>query len=335
MKKTIIAAVVALAGSLSSQAQVTTDPVGFVSVSVLANSDAAIGVPLARASEFQGVIQSISTNVITVAGTPGWTTSQFLYVQNSQPKTYYARIDSGVREGLIGMITANDASSITITVPTGDDLTGVLTNAVNTTGDSISIAPYWTLATLISGMPNGTNVFTYPTGTAGVNLATAATYTYNTSIGSWFHGGTVADDVILPPMQGITVRNNTASPISISITGSVPMATHRLVVRTLAASSPQDQRIFFNSPVPEYVGNTGLGVTGGDKLLIIDNTVAGKNKSNSVTLTWNATFGHWFNGGTDVNSTYQLQPGASFILRKASVASPTNYVTAQLQSYLQ
>ncbi|MDB6138302.1 MAG: hypothetical protein JWO94_1374, partial [Verrucomicrobiaceae bacterium] len=175
MKKTIVAAVLTLLGSLYSQAQsVVTDPVGFVSVTVPTQSDAALGAPLGRANEYQGVIQSIggvSGNVITVAGTPGWLTSQFIYVLGTQPKTYYARIDSGVREGLIATITANDTSSITITVPSGDDLVGVLTSAANTTGDSISIAPYWTLPTLLSAVPTGTQALLYPTNASGINIA--------------------------------------------------------------------------------------------------------------------------------------------------------------------
>ena len=332
MNKIILAAAVSLVGSLYSQAQtVTTDPVGFVSVTVPAASDAALGAPLARASEYQGVIQSISGSQITVAGTPGWVASQFLYVSGSQPKTYYARIDSGVREGLIGTITANDATSVTITIPTGDDLTGVLTSALNTTGDSISIAPYWTLATLISGIPAGTQVLTYPTNTSGINLAASATYVYTGT--NWQQGITLANDVILPPSQGFTLRNNSASVTTVSITGSVPMATSRLVVRTLAASTRQDQRIFFNSPVPEFIGNTGLGTAPGDQLLIIDNSTTGKNKANSVTLTWSGT--KWLNGVTDVTATYQLLPGTSYILRKAQSASPATSVASHLQSYLQ
>lgn len=336
MKKTILAATLSLVGSLYSQAQsVVTDPVGFVSVTVPAQSDAALGAPLGRANEYQGVIQSISGNVITVAGTPGWLASQFVYVAGTQPKNYYARIDSGIREGLIGAITANDTTSITITVPTGDDLVGVLTNAVNTPGDTISIAPYWTLGTLITGIPTGTKIFTYSESSKGINIAPANTYSYNATVGGWFKGTTPADDVVLPPMKGFTIRNSSASAIVVSITGSVPMATSRLVVRTLEDNSKQDQRIFFNSPVPEFVGNTGLGKTQGDQLLIIDNSTTGFNKANKDTLTYNATLSKWFKGSTDVDQTYQLQPGASYILRKASVLVHQDYITSHLQSYLQ
>ncbi len=338
MKKIILTAAVSLVGSLYSQAQsVVTDPVGFVSVTVPAQSDAALGTPLGRANEYQGVIQSISGNVITVAGTPGWVASQFLYVNGSQPKTYYARIDSGVREGLIAPITANTTTTITITVPIGDDLNGVLTNAVNTTGDSISIAPYWTIASLISGVPAGTQVFLYPsildpTTQAATNQSPSAIYVYSGS--NWLKSGINSDDVTLPPMVGFTLRNNSASPLVVSITGSVPMATNRMVLRTVAAGAKQDQRIFFNSPVPEIIGNTGLGTAAGDQLFIIDNSIPGKNKSSTTTLTW--TGSTWLQGFTNVTQTFQIQPGTSFILRKAQTAGgATNFVSSHLQSYLQ
>ena len=333
MKKSLLTAAALLAASLSSQAQsVVTDPVGFVSVTVPAASDAALGAPLGRANEYQGVIQSVSGTTgsvqVTVAGTPGWLASQFLYVSGTQPKTYYARIDTGAREGLIGQITANDTTSVTITVPTGDDLVGVKTNAVDGTGDSISIAPYWTLGTLLPSVPALTKVILYPTDVPGINLS-GVQYTFTTA---WKIGSTDKSDTILPPCQGFTVRNVSASPLTISITGSVPMATSRMVVRTLASATSQDQRIFFNSPVPELAINSGLGVSPNDKLIVIDNSATGQNKA-GVSYTWNGV--DWKLGGTIVTSTLTLQPGTSYILRKIQTANPTTAVSTHLQSYLQ
>ncbi len=327
MKKTILAATVSLIGALYSQAQsVVTDPVGFVSVTIPGQSDAALGAPLGRANEYQGVVQSVSGSVITVAGTTGWLTNQFVYVDGTQPKTYYARIDSGAREGLIAQITANDASTITVTVPAGDDIAAVLA------GDSISVAPYWTLGTLITGVPNGTQVLTYSTTDSGINLSASVIYFSNG--GNWFLGATPSNDVVLPPNLGFTIRNGTASPITISITGSVPMAKNRFIVRArIGAGKLQDQRIFFNSPVPEYVGNLGLGLTLGDQLLVFDNSAVGKNKSARDILSWAGPANGWLLNG-DPASNYQLQPGSSYVLRKAP-SSTTTLVSTQLQSYLQ
>lgn len=319
-------------------AQVVTAPVGFVSVTVPAASDAALGAPLSRTEEFQGVIQSISGNTITVAGTPGWTANQFVYASGTQPKTYYARIDSGVKEGLIATIASNGTGDLTVTLPSGEDLTNVSTNAAlispATTGDSLSISPYWTPATLVTGVVAGTQILRYPTATAGINLSSAATYLFNGT--NWFFGATNVNDVPFGSAEGFVLRNNSASPQTISITGSVPMTGHRARLVTLAANTSQDQRIFYNSPIPEVVGNVfpPTALSAGDRLLAFDNSAPGKNKSSSATLLW--TGSAWMQGSTNVTTTYQLQPGNSYLFRKNQTGASAATVTwSDLQSYLQ
>lgn len=321
-----------------THAQVVTAPVGFVSVTVPAASDAALGAPLSRAEEFQGVIESISGNTITVAGTPGWTANQFVYASGTQPKTYFARIDSGAKEGLIATIASNSTGSVTVTLPSGEDFTNISTNAAlvspATTGDSISIAPYWTPASLITGVVAGTQILRYPTATPGTNLSSAATYLFNGT--NWFQGATNVNDVAFGNAEGFVLRNNSASPQTISITGSVPMTGHRTRLVTLAANTSQDQRIFYNSPIPEIIGNVfpPTALTAGDRLLAFDNTATGKNKSSSATLLW--TGSAWMQGSTNVTTTYQLQPGNSYVFRKnQSGASPSVATWSDLQSYLQ
>ena len=335
MKTTSLLSLAMLAsGLLSLQAQVSTDPVGFVSVTVPAASDAALGAPLGRAAEYQGVIQSITGSTITVAGTPGWATNQFVYAAGTQPKTYFVRVDSDSKEGLILPITANGTNTVDVTFPAGEDLTGVLTNAANGTGSSISIAPYWTPSTLITGVVAGTQILRYPTSTAGINLSSAATYLFNGT--SWFQGATNVNDATFAIGEGFVLRNNSASAQTISITGSVPMSGHRTRLYTLAPSTSQDQRIFYNSPVPEIIGNVFpvSSLATGDRLLAFDNAASGKNKSSSVTLLWNGSA--WFQGATNVTTTYQLQPGSSYIFRKNQTgASAASVSWADLQSYLQ
>lgn len=318
------------------QAQVVTAPVGFVSVTVPAASDAALGAPLSRAEEFQGVIQSISGNTITVAGTPGWTANQFVYASGAQPKTYFARIDTGAKEGLIATIASNTTGSLTVTLPSGEDLTNVSTNEAlvspATVGDSISIAPYWTIGTLISGAIPGTQILTIPKNVAGTNLA-VSTFTFNGT--NWINGSTISNDVTLAPGEGVLIRNNsTATALTLSITGTVPMTSHRVRLSTLAANTKQDARIFYNSPIPEVIGNVfnTSALIAGDQLLFIDNTTTGKNKPVS-TLTWNGT--NWIQGATVVTTTFLIQPGASYVFRKNKTTSPSTVVWSDLQSYLQ
>src|SRR2546423_11413617 len=69
----------------------TTDPVGFTTTSLPANSDTLINPPFTRPAEYIGAITSASASTITVSGTP-WTPNQFVYVQGAQSQHYYALI---------------------------------------------------------------------------------------------------------------------------------------------------------------------------------------------------------------------------------------------------
>jgi uncharacterized protein (TIGR02597 family) len=325
--------IAALTASSTLLGQVYTAPVGYVSVAVPANTDVALGAPLARASEFQGVVQSIAGNVITVAGTPGWTTDQFVFVSGGvQPKTYFLRVDSDSKEGLILPIASNSGTSVTVTVPSGEDLTGILTNAANGTGSSVSVAPYWSVGSLLSGAIAGTQIIFSSTTAIGINLPTT-TYTFNGT--NWLRGSTVANEDVVGSTQGMVVRNNHPSTaLTLTVTGSVPMSQHRLRLSTLAANTRQDHRFFYNSPVPEIIGtafNAGALVPG-DQLLFVNNAATGKNKP-ATTLVWNGT--NWLQGSTVVTNTFSLQPGQSYVFRKNQSPAPSSVVWADVQSYLQ
>ncbi|MBL9114285.1 MAG: TIGR02597 family protein [Verrucomicrobiaceae bacterium] len=330
----LLTAVVALPAMIQAQ-PVYTPPVGFVSVTIPANSDAAIGAPLSRADEFVGVVESISSNVITLAGTPNFTVNQFVYASGTQPKTYFLRVDSDTKEGMILKVESNTANSVTVTIPAGESLAGILTNAVDNTGSAVSISPYWTPSTLVTGVLAGTQILRYPTNVAGTNLATSSTYTFNGT--NWLQGVTNVNDLTFNPGEGFTLRNNsTTTQQTISITGAVPMTGVRSRFYTLAANTTQDQRIFYNSPVPEVIGNVfpPAALVAGDRLLAFNNAATGKNKSASTTLIWNGT--NWLQGVTVVTTTYQLQPGTSYVFRKNQTgANPTSVVWSDLQSYLQ
>ena len=76
----------------STTTSAATDPVGFTTSSLPANSDSLISIPFTRPAAFSGAISSIASNTITVASSPGWTTNQYVYAQSVQSNTYYAII---------------------------------------------------------------------------------------------------------------------------------------------------------------------------------------------------------------------------------------------------
>jgi uncharacterized protein (TIGR02597 family) len=321
------------------QAQVTTDPVGFLNVTVPANSDAIISVPLNRAASFKGMIQSISGNVMTIAGTsPAWTANLFVQSLPSQIDTYAVLIASGTNEGMTAKITANGANTLTVQLATGDNLSAVKTEAVNGAGlgDQIDIMPYWTPSSLISSIPDGTEMYAFDNTTTGQNVSPTTLLQFFTGFG-WYEtvGFTDQSNRPMPFGTGFILRNNSSSSISAPLTGSVPMSSNRLILRTLAANTNQDQTIGYMSPVPTVLGTVNLGAQDNDELYLFDNSASGKNKSPSTLLIYFG--GLWYNSLTfaDVTSTTILQPGNAMIYRKKSTSSPQNFVWQNLQSYLQ
>ena len=323
-----LALAMALPGALYAQTPVYTAPVGFVSVTVPAASDAILAVPLNRASEFQGVIASIAANEITITGTPGWTANQFAPLVTSG-KTYAIQIASGASEGLTAKITANTATSVTVQLDTGDSLTGV------TNGDSLDIVPYWTPSSLFStALPSGSRMLLYSGTVPGTNIAPSTTLQYNGT--NWLNIQTLvnSNNSALKFGDAFVLRNSAATPTTVSMVGTVPMSSHRLLIRTLAANTAQDIRIGYMSPVPETLGQVGLGFASGDRLLAFNNAATGINKSPSTTLQFNGT--NWLNIQTlqIVTNTYTLQPGNGYVYRRAATANPVTTAWNDLQSYL-
>lgn len=327
----------AFAGVASAQTA-TTDPVGFVSVTVPAQSDAVLAVPLNRSAAFKGKIQTISSNVITVAGTPAWTANQFVQAIPTQNDTFAIQIATGTKEGLIAKVTANGTNTLTVQFDAGDDLTGVKSVDVDgvLNADEIDVLPYWTPASLISAVPTtGTQLLFFPSSVAGTNLAAGTIYVFNGT--EWRQGATPVGNVPLGFGQAFIVRNNGGVPQTLSLVGSVPMAKHRTKIYTLAASSAtnqqQDNWIGYVSPVPETIGDLGLGFNAGDQMLVFDNASTGKNKAAAIVLVWTGV--DWKQGATVVTNTFQLQPGFGYVYRKKGTGTPQTVVWEDLQAYLQ
>ena len=280
-------AIALFAGALAAEAQtsVTTDPVGFTTLSLLGNSDTFVSPPLTRPPEFVGSIQSISGNSLTVTGTPNWSVNQFVYVAGTQAKHYYVLIGpasaANPKEGHLYTVTANSTNALTVDT-TSDDLSGLPSNT------QVVLIPYWTLATIfptadqnVSFTPSTSNRLTslktqvlipdYTT--AGINLAYTATYYFinNTvngavNVGWRLYGDPVttdhSDDPILPDVYFV-VRNPTGTPtLSLTAAGSVLMK--KLTIPLLTSSTQErDNPASIVRPVSVALKDTGLNPSDG------------------------------------------------------------------------
>ena len=123
-------------------ATATTDPVGYTTASLLANSDSLVSIPFTRPAAYTGAIASISGNTITLAGTPGFTASQYVYAAGTQSNTYYAIIGP-MLTSLTGTVSVTNGSTAVTgsgftAIAAGDELivNGLAYNVASVASDS-------------------------------------------------------------------------------------------------------------------------------------------------------------------------------------------------------
>jgi uncharacterized protein (TIGR02597 family) len=321
----------------ATSVSVATDPVGFVTVTTLSNSDTIFSTPLAQSEAFRGSVGSLTSTTVTAAGTPGFTPSAFVYAAGTQSNTYFLRFRTGAMAGSYFTITANTASTVTL------DLAGNVLGAAP--GDQFAIIPYWTLGTAFPASSAGTafqtstSIFSINTEilfpdqvSQGINLSSAATYFFLN--GAWRQFGAPLNvsfnDTVMPPDSYVTIRN-TAFTGSISVMGGVP-GTPQVAPVNSYPGNQQDNFLALTFPVAVTLNNLGLVGSNAstspirpstsvfnlvDQILVFDNTVPGINKSASATYFYlnNA----WRKFGSPLTTDFGgdvLQPGSGLILRR-------------------
>ena len=273
-----------------AQTSATTDPVGFTTTSCLAQSDTYVSIPFTRPSEFTGTVQSASGNMLTINGTPGWTTNQFVYAAGAQPKHYYVLIGNGgttnPKEGHIYQITGNGSNTLSIDT-TFDNLIGIVANT------QVTVISYWTPATIFpasdagvsftptSSPPTYQTLLRFPNYSApGINQPYGAEYYFNN--GTWRlvsdgfnnppdHG----DDPLLPDGYFVVRNANGAPTLPLRALGSVLMK--KAAVPLLSArAAKQDNPVAMIRPVNVSLDTTGLApidnsFVQNDQLLLFNN----------------------------------------------------------------
>jgi uncharacterized protein (TIGR02597 family) len=355
----ILAALLSFAGPLAAQS--SSAPLGLflpgaydnngAYVGLLANSDTFVSLPFTRNPEFYGTTQSVSGNIVTVSGTPGWTNSQFVYAKGTQPKTYYVLIGPGPsgtsdpKEGCVYPVTANTPNTLTLNL-NGDVITSI------PAGSQISIIPYWTLATIFPAT-NAAFSFTPTTttrnlqteilipnyGARGVNLAYSATYFFlnsGTNVGWRLYGDALTTDHgddILDPSGYLVVRNiNGAPTLPLTITGAV-LAGKVTIPQATLATQYQDNDVAMIRPLDVSLDDTDLAMTGSfapttstrniqDELFLYNNYQVAINKSPSATYYYmNNAWRLFGDKPTNDHGTDMIPAGSGLTIRKAPSGS--------------
>ena len=352
---------------LTVSADVVTDPVGFYKIVAQTNADTYTSVPFTRMPESSGAVQSVAANVITASGTPGWTSSEWVFPATSPndgtvSNTYYVVMTTGNKKGAYYKILANDPTTLTVElIP--EDLTSA--PAVGA-GDTFRIIPFWTLNTV---WPNGQGVTPSPgtttgnrrtqvvfpaIGGVGFNLAPTVTFYFLQSASAGTNwaittGGNYNHQIILPD-QYVIVRQpvSVVAPSTNTTLGQVSMYNWRIPL--YGTNSQQDSYIGLPRPAVATLYDLGFtnnnnangflpspGTTSGnrrDTLLTLDNTSQGQNKA-PVSTYYMLNSGQWritTDSGTDQGNITIFQPGQAFIIRKFST-NTTQTIWSEAPNY--
>ncbi len=367
MRFSILLFGVLAATAVAHGATVSSDPIGYFSFTAKANSDTLIALPLHRQPVYEGTVSSTTGNVITVTGSPNWTSNQFVYAAGTQTNTYYVLFGSGTKEGMYYTVTANAASTLTVDLA-GDNLATVVA------GEVVKVIPYWTFGTLfpnqtgiatttsITGAGAGTLILVPDMDSAGINRASQYAYYYysGASFGGpgWRRQGgggtTIRNDDVLLPDSYIMFRNSTASDMKPAMSGSVQMTKFATPIGTVQSNTAQDNPVGLTVASPVTLdqsrlyesgaisGTTSITGAGAELLLVFDNNGTGFNPAASEAYYYytGSSFGGpgWRKqGGGATNlfgSTQVFQPGRAYIIRKNAAATPATTVWTFTPPYL-
>ena len=296
----------------TSSTSAATDPVGFTTASLPANSDSLISIPFTRPAAFSGAISSISGGTITVSTSANFTASQYVYAQGTQSNTYYAIIGP-LLTTISGTVTAtNGSTAIAATaglsnIVAGDELivNGLAYNVASKTSD--------TALTLSRAY----------TGTSGSGLT--ATYDHSPKEGSYY-----------------TVTANGTNTVTVNLNGdSLSTVTAGTTVTlipywTLGTAFPA------SDAGTSYVTSTSTATRNYQtQIYMPDMTSAGINLASPISyFNYNSS---WRLAGSDGTASYDdtvLPPTSYFTVRNTATATtftPTggvymNRVTAPLDT---
>jgi hypothetical protein len=286
----------------------TTDPVGFVTVSLTPGTGSAkkntfFSVPLMEVESIDGQVSGVITGVTatTISNTnAGWQPGQL----SNPAAPYLIQITSGAAEGRLFLI-ASSANTGGATAGTANTATAVSVSSVDsaqtdlsTLGivvgtDTYKIYACDTLSTFFgtpasTGILGGTSANNADTIVAIVN-GSASTYFYSTTASRWARaalGNPDASNVPLLPYYGIQYSRLSTNPWSRTVTGGVPVEPRKVAVKN-SGNTILSQ--FW--PVDSTLATSGLStvVTAG----------ANANSADTVRLTSGGSVNTYFFDGTN------------------------------------
>jgi hypothetical protein len=337
----------ALPAASNAQTTATTDPVGFVTVGIVAGSGTAkkntlFSVPLLESETITGQVAGTITGVTsnTIVNTnAGWSSGAL-----SAPTTpYIVQITTGTAAGrqfliasstnTAGAISGTANTANTLTVSSVDAAQVNLSNIGVAIGDQYKIYACDTLSSFFgtpgtTGVSGGTSTANADTIVFQVNGA-ASTYYYNTSLLRWTKvagGNPDSSNVALPPYSGVTYSRLANTPLSFVVTGQVPTIEREMSIKNAGGTVISQ---FW--PTATTLSNVGLqtipGWTSGASVAVADTVVLVNTNGSASTYWYTGTNWKKVAGGSPISDSTLVEPGTAIQITKKGTAtgySPLN-----------
>lgn len=304
----LLLAIVSLGFSPLSFSQVTSDPVGFESVTVGSGRIGALSLPLDNIPVFTGAVTSRTSNTVTTTGAGFGSLS-------TTAAPYLIRFKTGTAVGRQFVITANDTQTLTVNNG-GTDLTTIVAN-----GDTYSVHAIQTLSTFFgqAADPNKPPINRNADSNVADNILVRGTFgylTYYNDGNNWLlvgAGSTPQNDVQLLPDKGFLLVRRPGSAITVTVTGAVP------VTNSLRTDLPANKVTIFPNRFPVASTLAGLGLNAVGAWTRNDDSSLADNILIRGTFGWSTyylnTAGTWLlvGGGSSPQDTTPIPIGASVL----------------------
>jgi len=342
----LIPVVISLAAVTLGHAQttVTTDPVGFTTLSATSaavagsTSNTLLSLDLTRPVDYAGIIPigsvSTGTNGVTVLTFAAGTFSGLTL--SGTGNSHYIEITNGSGAGAMSTIVSSDNDH---TLTLADNVSAVIDNAGGTT--AFKTRPHWTFATAFGANNSAGFLGGGSASTSDIiqllNPSTGAltSYYYNTNNNRWQTGLSDATNVIIPPDRGMLVVHKTTSPVTFVLQGNVKLGATGLYIT--GGSASQTTASIINNPYPLgsvtlgtsglYTGSASTGLVGAGSASTAD-TVGFLNPTTGALSSYyyNTNNSRWQTGLSDATNTVIPDGAAVLITRKNGGSSFTWYV---------
>lgn len=347
-----LAAFSALATTYVQAQSAETDPVGYVTVDILAGSQTYVSVPLVRSPTLTTSLSGEPTSNGSGDATIPFSGGSFAV--DSLAGTHFVRFTTGSREGRWYPIISNTGNSVTIDL-NGDDLAGV-TNA-----DKFQINEFWTLSSLF---PIGNTAIHESAGNLGFQRETEVSFPDQLSEGKnlspsrifflkstgWVEaisGFPSADSVVLRPDSFIIIQHPAdQTDTKLVISGSVDTELLTVQIDT-SSTGEQDNYVSVPRPVAMSLAQLGLIDSGAftasagnlgfqrqDELhLYVNSEVSEKKSASRVFFAVGNEWREAVSGFPNVTNDLLIQPGDSFFIRKKATVDGATVFWQNTPSY--